>query len=100
MPAEDSALDESRAESRHPTLQKAIGLVERHFSATLSVASIAQASSVSYGYLSRLFPAELGFDVVGYIRQRRIGHSEHLLRIPSRLSLPPLASRTSPSSTA
>jgi AraC family transcriptional regulator len=75
-----STLDDSREESRHPSLQKAITLIERHFSEPISVADLAQASGVSYSYLSRLFQAELGIDVVGYIRQRRSRHAEHLLR--------------------
>jgi len=94
IPAEDPAVDESRTESRHPALQNAIGLIERHFSATLSVTPISQAGGVCDSYLSRLFQAERRFDVVGYIRQRRVRHSEHLLRIPSRPSPARLASQT------
>ena len=75
-----ATLDDSREESRHPALQKAITLIERHYSETISVAHLAQASGVSYSYLSRLFRDELGIDVVGYIRQRRSRHAEHLLR--------------------
>ena len=75
-----SAVNDSEEESRHPALRIAIDLIERHFSGTISVSGLAQASGVSYSYLSRLFQAELGIDVVGYIRQRRSQHAEHLLR--------------------
>ena len=56
-----------------------MSLIEQNLAQTLLVSEIATASGVSYGYLSRLFTAELGTDVVGYIRQRRSQRAEHLL---------------------
>ena len=75
---------------RHPAFLRATKLIEQNISQPLHVSEIASASGVSYSYLSRLFRAELGIDVISYIRQRRSQRAEHLLR-SSTLSIKSVA---------
>lgn len=75
---------------RHPAFLTASKLIEQNISQPLHVSEIAKTVGVSYSYLSRLFQAELGTDVIGYIRQRRGQRAEHLLR-SSTLSIKSIA---------
>lgn len=69
----------ARGGPRHPSVRKAVDLIERHLHEPLSVKELAAAGRVSYGYLSKLFEAEMGCSVVGFIRRRRIERALHLL---------------------
>jgi transcriptional regulator GlxA family with amidase domain len=82
--------DEPMEGPRHPALMTATRLIEQNIAQPLPVSEIAKISGVSYSYLSRLFRAEFGSDVIGYIRQRRGQRAEHLLR-SSTLSIKSVA---------
>jgi AraC-like DNA-binding protein len=75
-----SEVEEPSEGPRHPAFTKATRIIERDLAQGLTVSDIARQAGVSYGYLSRVFRAETGLDVVGYIRQRRVQRAEHLLR--------------------
>ena len=68
-----------RGEPGHPAVNQAVELIERSFGEELSVRDLASAVGVSYGYLGKLFDAEYGESVVGFIRRRRIEKGIHLL---------------------
>jgi AraC-like DNA-binding protein len=75
------SVPEDREEKlKHPAFGKAAKLIEQNLAQPLTVSEIARQAGVSYSYLSRVFQAEVGTDVIGYIRQRRVQRAEHLLR--------------------
>ncbi|MDX2826443.1 AraC family transcriptional regulator [Streptomyces ipomoeae] len=61
-----------------------------HLAAPLTIPEIARAAGVSHNHLTRLFRAETGGTVVGYIRRRRLERAHHLLRATT-LSIPAVA---------
>ncbi len=65
--------------SYSPVVQKAILLIDSDLSASLSLHSLAQAQSISPGYLSTVFKKETGKTVSEYIRERRVKHAIYLL---------------------
>ncbi len=85
-----SELAEPEETEGHPAFVTATKLIEQNISKPLHVSEIARTVGVSYSYLSRLFQAELGTDVIGYIRHRRGQRAEHLLR-SSTLSIKSVA---------
>ena len=62
-----------------PPVQKTILLIDSDISADLSLKTLANAQSISAGYLSTIFKKETGKTVSEYIRERRIAHAAHLL---------------------
>ncbi|MPY57587.1 AraC family transcriptional regulator [Streptomyces spongiae] len=74
----------------HPAVTTAISHIEAHLAATLTVPDIARVAGVSHNHLTRLFRAETGTTVVGYIRRRRLDRARHLLRATT-LSIPAVA---------
>ncbi|MER6088870.1 AraC family transcriptional regulator [Streptomyces bluensis] len=74
----------------HPAVTAAIAHIEAHLAAPLTVPDIARAAGVSHNHLTRLFRAETGTTVVGYIRRRRLDRAHHLLRATT-LSIPAVA---------
>ncbi|GGZ43670.1 AraC family transcriptional regulator [Streptomyces bluensis] len=74
----------------HPAVTAAIAHIEAHLAAPLTVPGIARAAGVSHNHLTRLFRAETGTTVVGYIRRRRLDRAHHLLRATT-LSIPAVA---------
>jgi AraC-like DNA-binding protein len=76
--------------ARHPTVARAKLIIERSLAGPISVADLANEVGVSYGYLSRLFIADTGTNVIGYIRGRRSEKAAHLLRF-STLSVKSIA---------
>lgn len=64
----------------HAAIGAAVAYIESHLAEPLTVPRIARAAGVSHNHLTRLFRAELGSTVVGYIRARRLARAEHLLR--------------------
>jgi len=62
-----------------PPVQKTILLIDSDISADLSLKALANAQSISAGYLSTIFKKETGKTVSEYIRERRIAHAAHLL---------------------
>jgi len=63
----------------HPTLQKALALIETRLGDTLRVADIARELDISHNQLTRLFQQQLGTTAVGHIRRQRVGRATHLL---------------------
>jgi transcriptional regulator GlxA family with amidase domain len=51
---------------------------------------VARAAGVSHNHLTRLFRAETGLPVVGWIRQRRMARARHLLTATT-MSIPAVA---------
>jgi len=64
----------------HPAVLSAVKQIELGLGEELSVAELARSSGVSYSYLGRLFQAEFGTTVVGFIRERRMARASHLLK--------------------
>ena len=70
----------SDAAGPHAAVSAAVAHIESNLAGPLSVAEIAAAAGVSHNHLTRLFRAEMGTTVVGYVRQRRLHRARHLLR--------------------
>lgn len=64
---------------QHPALSRAVREIELQLSQTLSIPAIARRAEVSHNHLTRLFRAQFGVTVEGYIRQRRVERALHLL---------------------
>ena len=54
-------------------------LIDSDLSADLSLRSLADHQSISYGYLCALFKRETGKTISAYVREKRIKHAAHLL---------------------
>lgn len=63
----------------HPAVQQTVERIERGLGEPLRVSQLAFDAGVSYSYLSRLFQAELGSSVIGYIAARRMEKAQLLL---------------------
>jgi AraC family transcriptional regulator len=70
----------SDATGPHAAVSAAVAHIESNLAGPLSVAEVAAAAGVSHNHLTRLFRAEMGTTVVGFIRQRRLHRARHLLR--------------------
>jgi AraC family transcriptional regulator len=80
----------AEAGRQHVAVGTAIAYIESHLASELTVPAVARAAGVSHNHLTRLFRAETGDTVVGYIRRRRIERARHLLR-ESTLPIPTVA---------
>jgi transcriptional regulator GlxA family with amidase domain len=65
---------------RHPAVNVAVRRISQHLADEISVVDLAKDACVSYGYLGKLFKAEFGTSVVGFIRERRLKRAVHLLQ--------------------
>ncbi|QYM79439.1 AraC family transcriptional regulator [Horticoccus luteus] len=63
----------------HPALGRAVREIELRMAEKLSIPDIAKRAEVSHNHLTRLFRAQFGVTVEGYIRQRRVERAQHLL---------------------
>jgi AraC-like DNA-binding protein len=70
---------EPSTSTQHPSLQKAIGLIENRLSESLAPAEIGHEVGLSHNHLIRLFHQETGRTISGYIRSRRAHRARHLL---------------------
>lgn len=61
-------------------VRRATSWIEQRLSRPVTVPEIAAAAGISHHHLTRLFRAELGCSVIGYLRRRRIDHAQHLLQ--------------------
>ncbi|WP_405062259.1 helix-turn-helix domain-containing protein [Kribbella sp. NBC_01505] len=75
---------------RHPAVAAAMAYIEANLGRPLSVAGVARVVGVSHNHLTRLFQAETGSTVIGYLRRRRMTRARHLL-VASTLSIPAVA---------
>jgi AraC-like DNA-binding protein len=64
----------------HAAVATAIAYVESHLADPLTVPEVAAVTGVSHNHLTRLFRAQTGDTVIGYIRRRRLDRARHLLR--------------------
>jgi AraC family transcriptional regulator len=78
------------ARTRHTAVATAIAHIEANLARPLSVPEIARTAGVSHNHLTRLFRAETGLPVVGWIRQRRMARARHLLTATT-MSIPAVA---------
>ena len=63
----------------HPALSKAVREIELHLAKPLAIPAIARRAEISHNHLTRLFRAQYGATIEGYIRQRRVERALHLL---------------------
>jgi len=63
----------------HPALSRAVRDIERHLGHALSIPAIARRAEISHNHLTRLFRAQFGTTIEGYIRRRRVERALHLL---------------------
>ncbi|WP_344144381.1 helix-turn-helix domain-containing protein, partial [Kribbella yunnanensis] len=64
--------------------------IEANLARPVTVAAVARIAGVSHNHLTRLFQAETGSTVIGYLRRRRMTRARHLL-VSSTLSIPAVA---------
>jgi AraC family transcriptional regulator len=74
----------------HAVVEAAVAHIESHLASPLTVPDIARAVGISHNHLTRLFRAEVGHTVVGYVRLRRMERARHLL-LESTLSIAAIA---------
>lgn len=74
----------------HAAVARAVAHIEAGLAGRLTVADIAREIGTSHNHLTRLFRAETGQTVVGYLRRRRLERARHLLR-ESTMSIPAIA---------
>ena len=67
-------------EAVDPRFEAACAEIDLHLGEDLSVPAIAAAVGLSHNQLTRVFRAEAGTTVVGWIRRRRVERARHLLR--------------------
>lgn len=63
----------------HAAVASAMAYIESHLAGPVAVPDLARAAGVSHNHLTRLFRAETGSTVVGYVRARRMARARHLL---------------------
>jgi AraC-like DNA-binding protein len=83
-------LTPARVEAGHPAVASAIAHIEANLAQPLVVPELARFAGVSHNHLTRLFVAETGSTVIGYLRRRRMARARHLL-VSSTLSIPAIA---------
>jgi len=64
---------------QHPALSRAVREIELHLAQPLAIPAIARRAEISHNHLTRLFRAQFGVTIEGYIRQRRVERALHLL---------------------
>lgn len=78
--------DRAGAESPQPRspaidyVTAALTVIEAGLTDRLSVTGIARSVGISADHLTRVFSAQTGQTVIGYVRRRRVQHAERLLR--------------------
>lgn len=63
----------------HDHVVAAMSYIESRLAGPLTVPEVARAVGLSHSQLTRVFTAETGQTVVGYLRRRRVEHAQHLL---------------------
>lgn len=69
----------AKGKRQHPALARAVREIELHLSERFSIPQVAKRAEISHNHLTRLFRAEFGTTLEGYIRQRRVERALHLL---------------------
>ncbi|MFC9689531.1 helix-turn-helix domain-containing protein [Kribbella sp. NPDC056951] len=86
----DLAAATPEGDPRHPAVATATAYIEANLARPITVAAVARLAGVSHNHLTRLFQAETGSTVIGYLRRRRMTRARHLL-VSSTLSIPAVA---------
>jgi len=68
----------------NPTINRAIGYINRHINGKLSASTIASELHISPGYLSVKFKKSVGVSLPNYINQQKINEAKNLLRFTDR----------------
>ncbi|OZM77734.1 AraC family transcriptional regulator [Pseudonocardia sp. MH-G8] len=76
--------------ARHGAVAAAIAHIEANLARPLTVPDVARVAGMSHNHLTRLFRAETGLPVVGWIRRRRMARARHLLTATT-MSIPAIA---------
>ncbi len=63
----------------HPAVRQTLQTIELRLGEPLSVSDLACAADLSHSHLTRLFRAEVGQTVIGYLQSRRVERARHLL---------------------
>ncbi len=63
----------------HPALSRAVREIELHLEKPLAIPAVARRAEISHNHLTRLFRAQFGVTIEGYIRRRRVERALHLL---------------------
>lgn len=71
---------QSAMPERHPSLEKAMSLIELKLGENIVVTSLAREVGLSHNHLTRLFRQTTGNTVVAYVRQQRAARAKHLLQ--------------------
>jgi AraC family transcriptional regulator len=64
----------------HPSLEKAMSLIELKLGENIAVTALAREVGLSHNHLTRLFRQSTGNTVVAYVRQQRAARAKHLLQ--------------------
>jgi len=64
---------------RHPAIDRVCSLIELNLAEPMRVPNLAREAGLSHNHLIRLFRATFGTTVTGFIQQRRVQRSKHLL---------------------
>jgi AraC-like DNA-binding protein len=75
-----AARQENPSPERHPSLEKAMSLIEVRLGEPIAVTSLAREVGLSHNHLTRLFRQATGSTVVAYVRHQRAGRAKHLLQ--------------------
>jgi AraC-like DNA-binding protein len=63
----------------HPALGEAVREIELRLSQPIVIPALARGAGISHNHLTRLFRAQYGVTIEGYIRRRRVERALHLL---------------------
>lgn len=69
----------------HPAVQATLQAIELRLGEPITIADLARAVDLSHSHLTRLFRAEVGSTVTGYLQNRRVERARHLLVYSSLL---------------
>ncbi|RYG63662.1 AraC family transcriptional regulator [bacterium] len=65
---------------RHPSLDKAMSIIELRLGEDIAITSLAREVGLSHNHLTRLFRQATGSTVVAYVRRQRAERAKHLLQ--------------------
>ena len=86
-------MEEPKHDELPQPLRKALSYIHQHYHESIYLGSVAEACSVSTGYLSHLFSEHLNTTFVNYLNRYRIDYAEKLLK-EKNLSIKEVAYRT------
>jgi AraC family transcriptional regulator len=90
LPEPDDRRTPRSPASPHRAVATAIAHIEANLARPLTVPDVARVAGLSHNHLTRLFRAETGLPVVGWIRRRRMARASHLLTATT-MSIPAVA---------